>query len=224
MFQQACVLYRSVYCVVVGQSTSAANPVAGGVGCFVAPGVVLTADHIYEECQRSGDTLTALCAQGMLELAPVWRHEEADVALFRVVRGLRGSGSNSAQPGKFPRIGRGIAYGMSIGYLARLRRNDEDGERESHLAFFEGSASIYFSKGEFASKWMLSGGFVESGFSGGPAFSVDGDLVGVVVGSVQFPAQDHHPLTNVFCAPVVTPIAGIERYIAEATSSVATER
>jgi S1-C subfamily serine protease len=214
MFQQACEIYQNLYTVVRSRQETGNGSLVSGMGCFVAPSLVLTANHIHQECQKSSDELMAISAQGAaFALSLVWKHDIADVALFRVVETISHSSRSSHPPARYPKIGPKIERGMSIGYLARIHRNNDMGNHESHLAFFSACASIYFSKGDFAAKWLLSGGFVEAGFSGGPAFHLNGDLMGVVIGSAQFQSQDAHRLVNVFCAPLVSPVAGIEKTI-----------
>jgi hypothetical protein len=100
--------------------------------------------------------------------------------------------------------------GMTVGYMAWLRKPNQTGR--SVFTYFSSAQVSYRGECENGDpRWILSGGFVEPGFSGGPAFLRDGTLIGVVVGStamVQNPsAQGVPPIWHSF--PQVSPIQNL---------------
>ena len=58
--------------------------------------------------------------------------------------------------------------------------------------------------GEDAPLYALDGGIMQKGSSGGPVFTSDGSIVGIIVQSWQFPVDLGHPQFRIETLPVMS--------------------
>jgi len=74
---------------------------------------------------------------------------------------------------------------MQLGCMAWLRLLKEDGEPQGRTYFGQGHVAYFESGANDELLFALQGPTIEKGFSGGPVFSADGQLYGVLVQAVQ---------------------------------------
>jgi hypothetical protein len=81
------------------------------------------------------------------------------------------------------------------------------GEEQRYSAFSQASVSMHLKKKEGDPPWIaVSGGIFQKGSSGGPVYTADGKLLGVIVQSHQFVADFDHTLPTIINTPVVAPL------------------
>ena len=103
--------------------------------------------------------------------------------------------------------------GTSLGYIGWLKLLDESGQSKGRTYFGQGHVA-FFEKGlRGQTLFAVDGSAVEEGFSGGPAFTPDGILCGVLVEALQYAPKLGERGRQVNALPLVSPIAAIRNEI-----------
>ena len=180
MFQDACARYEMVFCNFGGGSPDIKGKLHG-LSCLLSPIHVLTAAHNVRNAMEKYAWPVVSKFDGLFKCESLWASEEWDIAILQATDLI--SPANHETPDRYPVISyQPIKLGMTVGYLSWLHKNFVS--RRSMVKYFS-SAHVAF-RGESEeghSRWDLSSGFVEPGFSGTPVFLPDASLVGIVVGA-----------------------------------------
>lgn len=173
---------------------------SGGGGCvYVSSDVVVTANHIVE----NESEIMVVGEKGFYAASVVWSSHEHDFAILKrgaLIEAIR----NASSPSKFPpAISNSPEIGTSVGYLGTLSRRTHEGKEKSPNVFV--SSHISFQDLQSAGKFIaLEPTFFEQGFSGGPVFTKDGHIVGVI--SKSFDIKRNCGAKDDVCFPMIAPI------------------
>ena len=185
MFQEACRLYHLCNCAVGGGPASDRRGRIFGRGCLVSPTHVITATHVVKPLARQ----TFTRRDGLFGAEIVFADEQYDVALLRATERIE-TWDNEPVSQFPPLCDRLPEIGMLVGYMGTLHKTNAVTGKSRGYTYF---AANYVSFRNDSS-WILGGGFGESGFSGSPVFLPNGNLIGVMTGSMTFSADlDNDP-------------------------------
>lgn len=202
MFTDAAGMFYGLHCTVCGRVQGGA-PVVHGLGCLISPSHIVTARHVWREVgQKYGDPVV-LKHDGLYRCDIEAEHADADVVLLKVSTRID-PGHSANPPARYPKVHQTPpSWGMSVGFLARMSAG-----REVRAAFSLASVSFLDFSGEAGRPkfWGLSGGIIQKGAIGGPVFTVEGDLLGLIVDSYPFKPDLDHPESPVIPVPVMSPL------------------
>jgi hypothetical protein len=183
MFQNACSLYAEYLCRILGVLPD--NSIAEmGAGCLLASDRVITVRHLGSDTARAGGQVHIRKADGSFASRRVWEDADSDLAVYQTTTCLASSGQ--AVPTRFPKLACILpAQGMILGYMATLRKS---GDVITNNKYFSTGFVSYvnYSKSSLAHRYVLSGGYTDGGFSGGPVFLPNQSLIGILVSANQF--------------------------------------
>jgi hypothetical protein len=181
MFQSACALYRECLCS-FGAGGPKQKPRIFSYSCLVSPKHVLTCRHVVAGLSERFPWLVTFRRDGIFRCEEIFDDVQTDVAVLGIGQQL--SASESAPCSSFPLLSQQpIGQGMTVGYLTRLWKKDFAGEQGVYTYFSSAHTSYRYDTEHGTSVWVLSGGLIESGFSGSPVFLPDGSLIGKIVGA-----------------------------------------
>jgi hypothetical protein len=204
MFSKAASRYWTLYCHVGGGNGATARKVHG-LGCRLSPFHVLTAAHVF----RDYEWPTALLGDGLWRCSVVKAWPDLDIALLCKTTHVRINGTGQAQM-EYPRLSERIpSLGCSLGYIGYLSLLEESGKRKGRTYFGQGHVAFFESGRNNQILLAVAGSAVQQGFSGGPVFTSDGVLTGVLVEALQYVPDLPHPVPGVNSLPLVAPIAEI---------------
>ncbi len=206
MFSIVAPKYWSLYCHVGGTSDSEPGKIHG-LGCRVGRRLVLTAAHVYGQY----DSPTVLLTDGLWKCSVLKAWPDLDVALLSADVAIKKK-AKAEEPTEFPALATRIpTMGTSLGYIGWLKLMDESGQRKGRTYFGQGHVAFFDEGLRGQTLIAVDGSAVEQGFSGGPAFTSDGVLCGVLVQALQYAPELSHPLRQVNALPLVSPIAPVSR-------------
>jgi S1-C subfamily serine protease len=206
MFSRAAPKYWSWYCHVGGGSRDEPGKLHG-LGCRVAPRRVLTAAHVFGQY----DFATVLLTDGLWRCSVVKAWPDLDLALLRADLALS-TKRKAQEPLEFPLIATKIpTLGTFLGYIGWLKLTDDSGRAKGRTYFGQGHVAFVDEGDRGQTLIAVDGSAVEQGFSGGPAFTADGTLCGVLVEALQYAPHLSQPLGQVNALPFVSPVAPISR-------------
>jgi len=105
------------------------------------------------------------------------------------------------------------SWGLSVGCLTDVDLDSSDGKRCSYTAFSPASISIM--SNDLGVFFTLSGGLIQKGSSGGPVFTPDASLVGVISGTMRFSLNAGHHVPVVPILPVMSALWTIRDAVAK---------
>jgi S1-C subfamily serine protease len=186
MFQQACLMYEEVLCS-FGGGTHEVKGKLHGAACLVSPRHVVTAAHNVQKAKTEYDWPVVSKFDGLFKCEVMAINETADVAILRATEKLADATIRKV-PTRYPAIKNPtIGMGMTVGYMTWLQKK---ASRRSLFWYFSTASVSYLGEcPDGNQRWVLSGGFVEPGFSGSPVFLPDGSLIGMLVGATTMSQQ-----------------------------------
>jgi|SRR5215218_876698 len=200
MFEEATRLHFSLKCSVGGGSREVMGKLYG-MGCRLDHEHVLTARHVWREIQERYAWPVALTDDGLYKCKPVFEQHDADLLVLRATELLEEV--NSDKPIRYPKISsKPVFLGKTVGYLATLNIR----ELESSRTYFS-TSSLSMLMGEPGRKGLriaMTGGLIQKGFSGGPVFDEEGDVLGVLVQSLRFPLDPDVPHLSITTMPIMS--------------------
>ena len=202
MYIDACRLYGGLNCQVGGGSPTTKGKLHG-MGCLISPCHVLTALHTLTQTEILYEWPVVFKHDGLYRCEITLESKEYDVTMLQTTEKL--DDADFAPPEGYPSILPSKPFlGLSVGYIAALHLHKPDGEDTRHTCFSQAFVSMLLREGGEGERYALSGGIMQPGFSGGPVFTAEGKLVGIVVKSIQFAADAKHPTLSVYTLPVMT--------------------
>ena len=172
-----------------------------GMGCQLDGEHVLTARHVWQEIRERYAWPVALTADALYKCEPVFEQEDAELLVLRATE--RVQEIESSRLTHYPKVSSKPAFpGKTVDYLAKLEIRELD---SSHTYFSTSSLSMLMrGAGGKALHIAMTGGLVQKGFSGGPVFDEDGDVLGVLIQSLRFPLDPKVPHLSIATMPVMS--------------------
>jgi hypothetical protein len=214
MFQAACAIYEP--CLVqVGGPTSGGGATLHGTGCLLSPVHFITALHVVKDATARYGGIAVAKYDGLYKAKLLASCPKCDVAVLEAIDKL--DTSSLKKPGTWPAFKENHAFarGMTVGYMSFLRKADAAG-KPSTFTFFSAAHVSFLGRDEHNNpRWVLSGGFSESGFSGSPVFLPDGTLVGVSVSTLLMNAEVEDCPFVPHCFPQVSAIPPVGKAVVD---------
>ena len=204
MFEQAASRYFRLW-TFVGRADGQQGPKVFGLGCHLAPGLVLTAAHVYGNSKEP--TAGVNDDLWVCSIAAAW--PDRDLAVLRAERRLRSFGNDHTPP-SYPELSSDLPrVGMQLGCMAWLDLNGPGGESRGRTYFGQGHVAFFEQGAHGELLFAMQGPTIEKGFSGGPVFSADGRLYGVLVQAVQHAPRLSDRVLQVNSMALLSPIGKI---------------
>jgi len=206
MFVTATRQYWSLLCNVGGGSSTDKGKLHG-LGCLLSPNHAVTARHVWDDVKGRYQWPVILKYDGLFRCRIVHDAVDLDVMFLEADACLDGSSSRQA-PTQYPQVYPDWPpYGLSVGFLTRMTLRNSGVEEQRYSAFSQASVSMHLKKKDTDPPWFaISGGIFQKGSSGGPVYTADGQLLGVIIQSHQFVADFDHQLPTIINTPVVAPL------------------
>jgi len=149
---------------------------------------------------------------GLFKGEVLLKSREYDVALLVAREKL--ADFSITEPKAYPSIAASTPLlGLSVGFLNVIDLGGET-DKKRHIAFSQASISYFFEdETDKGIRYALTGGFIQHGFSGGPVFTSDLELVGLIVMSQRFALDMEQPLMSIYNLPVMSPLASLKNKI-----------
>ncbi len=211
MFTNACKFYWSLVCSVGGGSPTIEGKLHGK-GCLLSPNHVITALHTVDAMLQRYEWIVVMKHDGVFKAHLLLRSDELDIALLETNEKI--SDAAMAAPQGYPTIMSTNPFlGLSVGFIGVISLVGET-ENERHTTFSQASTSYFFNdRTSNGLRYALTGGLVQQGFSGGPVFTADLTLVGLIVMSQRFALDMAHPLGSMYNLPVMSSLGSIKNDI-----------
>jgi S1-C subfamily serine protease len=211
MFTNACKFYLNLICSVGGGSPTVEGKLHGK-GCLLSPNHALTALHVVDGMLKRYQWVVVMKHDGLFKADVLFRSPELDIALLKTSEKIADFTPDT--PLVYPTIRATNPFlGLSVGFIGVISL-EGDTEKEIHTSFSQASTSYFFEeKNTGGLRYALTGGLVQHGFSGGPVFTSDLDLVGLIVMSQRFALDMTQPLSTMYNLPVMSPLAPIRDQI-----------
>ena len=210
MFSEAASKYWGLYCHVGGTNDATVGKVHG-LGCRLTASHILTAQHVFDDYAYP----TVALSDGIWKCKVVKAWPDQDIALLRKTKLVKPTGEPENEMA-YPTLARELPdLGCSLGYIGWLAvaAGRVRGKTRGRNAYFGSRAFGFFEFSESAPDHRVllavAGSAVQQGFSGGPVFTHDGVLIGVLVKSLQYVPNLAHEIRTVNSLPLVAPIGKI---------------
>lgn len=198
-----------------------------GHGCWIQSHYILTASHVLNELRKAGAAQVGFLVRhkGVTYLCEVaWEDERADVAVLRVIR----EDSPPAERLKWlPPLSSNLPQiGALVGYVAHLpTRNRSTGQKDYGLACFCSMVSRKDKDVYGFSRYRLTPGYSDQGFSGTAVFAPDASLVAVLIQSDHLLFRDEKDeAAGIVVFPIVVPVSEVLHDIREAVPELVTDQ
>jgi hypothetical protein len=174
-----------------------------GKGCWLSETHVLTALHVWREIRDEYEWPVAIRYDGLYRCEVVFEQADADLLVLEAVAKLEHA--DIAQPAKYPGISSNQPFlGKTVGYLASLKV-PKGGVTDHHTYFASACVSMFMKTGSSKALYLaLTGGLIQRGFSGGPVFEENGNVVGILVQSLRFPVDLDNPMLSIATMPIMS--------------------
>jgi S1-C subfamily serine protease len=211
MFSNACRFYWDLVCNVGGGSPTIEGKLHGK-GCLLSPNYAITALHTVTKMLQQYKWPLIMKSDGVFKCDVVLQSSELDIALLKTTEKIKDIKRD--QPLSYPTIASSNpSLGLSVGFIGVVTLEGET-KNERHTTFSQASTSYFFleeqSKGL---RYALTGGFIQQGFSGGPVFAANSELIGLLVMAQRFALDMEHPLASIYNIPVMSPLAPLKKDI-----------
>ena len=204
MFSSAATAYWNLYCH-VGAVRGNQSPRLCGLGCRVSNAHLLTAAHVY----ANSDYPIAALTDGLWKCVVVKEWQDLDIALLQKVKLLKKK-AEPQEPLYIPAISDKVpGLGTSLGYIGWLKLQDEDGKDSGRTYFGQGHVAFIYEGSQGQLLLAVDGSAVEQGFSGGPVFRANGELVGVLVEALQYAPKIGDTVRQFNALPMISPLSHI---------------
>jgi Trypsin-like peptidase domain len=180
---------------------------------------VITARHLIEHVGKKYEWPVVFKHDGVFKCRILFSAWNFDVALLEATERLEPASFD--EPAEYPRLFSEMpSWGMTVGYLGSLRTLERGGI-ENHGTYFSAAhISTFLPGGDDKSRYyLLTGGVVQRGFSGGPVFTPSSELLGLVIQSLRFLGDPQDLRSAVYTLPVITPLAPFIGEISKYVSS-----
>lgn len=211
MFTNACRFYWNLVCSVGGGSTTIKGKLHGK-GCLLSPNHAITALHTVTDMFQRYTWPLLMKHDGLFKCEVVLESKGLDVALLKTTEKIEDFTLD--QPLGYPTIFSSNPFlGLSVGFIGVISLEGET-ENERHTTFSQASTSYFFGdKQSDGLRYALTGGFVQKGFSGGPVFGTNSELIGLIVMSKRFALDMEQPLASLYNLPVMSPLSSLKKDI-----------
>ncbi len=204
MFEDAAKLHYAALGHVGGGSRHVKGELYGK-GCWLSEKHILTARHIWLGLKDSFEWPVAIRHDGLWKCEIVFEQANADLLLMKTVTKL--DNAELSQPNRYPGISANRPFlGRTVGYLASL--NVPEGDKENKHTYFSMSCISMFlpNSSVKAVHYALTGGLIQKGFSGGPVFEENGDMLGILIQSLRFPVDPENPILSFATMPIMSAV------------------
>lgn len=204
MFQESAKLHFLCKCSVGGGSSNVKGRMFG-IGCLLDDRHALTARHVWAAIQREYTWPVVLKYDGLYECQVVYEQRDADLLILKATEKIDDCEFN--QPTRYPQLSANDAFlGKTVGSIASLRIQDLDTEN-SYTYFSMSSLSMFMRGTEGKARHIaMTGSLVQKGFSGGPVFEENGDIIGVLIQALTFPLDRSNPDLSIATLPIMSAI------------------
>jgi hypothetical protein len=217
MFRDAARQYWSLKCN-VGGGNDVQKGKLHGLGCLLTPRHILTAGHVWENISDRYSWPVVLKHDGLFRCTVLHHDPGIDLMLLQCTDKL--APGELSEPASFPAVYPDFPWwGQSVGFLTSLHLTMTGPKPRSCTSFSQASVSMFVNDEESRNLFVLDGGTIQKGSSGGPVFTAKGELVGVIVQSFQFVPDQDHPLPHVVTLPVMSAVLPLNKMIAELKKS-----
>jgi hypothetical protein len=215
MFTKACSQYWDLQCYVGVGSLSSQGSV-DGIGCLLAPDIIITARHIFNNTRQLNKWPVVAKFDGAFKCSIIYESKAHDIALLKTVEKV--DNLEHRKPSKYPVVStKRPSLGNTAGYLSRLYTYKQTGGTDSYSYFSQGCISfMHPGDADNISFYGLTGGIIQRGFSGSPVITADGKLIGIIVQSLRLVTDSKDIHGSVTYVPVMSPLDLISKEIEEA--------
>lgn len=185
----------------VGGSSSNGRGRTYGKGCRLSETHLLTASHVWQQAKQEFEWPTAIRYDGLYRCEIAFEHAGADLLLLRIDKKL--TDSDLVVPDQYPKLSTRKPFpGQTVGYIASLKIPGD--ENSGHTYFSMASISMLVKSQPGTLRFGLTGGLIQKGFSGGPIFEQNGNVVGIIVQSLQFPLNPADSRWSIAIMPIIS--------------------
>ncbi len=212
MFTNACKFYWGLVCS-VGGGTQQIKGKLHGKGCLLSRNHAITALHTVTQMLHKYQWPVIMKQDGVFRCEVQFQSKEYDVALLRTTDKIVEYDLGPLPP-NYPSIATSNPFlGLSVGFIGTISLEGEN-ETERHTTFSPASTSYYFEEQVTKGfRYALIGGFVQKGFSGGPVFTCNSELVGLIVMAQRFALDMDNPIASLYNLPVMSPLSPLRKDI-----------
>jgi hypothetical protein len=212
MFSNACRFYWNLVCSIGGGSPTIKGKLHGK-GCLLSPNHAITALHVVTGMVQRYKWPVIMKHDGLFKCEVMLQSNELDIALLRATEKIEDFSLD--QPSGYPTVASSNPFlGMSVGFIGVISLEGES-KNERHTTFSQASTSYFFvDERHKGPRFALTGGLIQQGFSGGPVFTANLELVGLIVMSQRFALDMEHPLASLYNLPVMSALSPLKKQIA----------
>jgi hypothetical protein len=204
MFQESAKLHFLCKCNVGGGSPDVKGRLFG-MGCLLDNYHVLTAWHVWGGIQQEYAWPVVLKYDGLYKCQIVFEQQDADLLIIKTTEKITDCELN--RPSRYPQLSANTPFlGKTVGSIALLNTQEVDGEK-SYTYFSMSCLSMFMggTQGK-ACHIAMTGSLIQKGFSGGPVFEENGDIVGVLIQSFRFSLDRSTPDLSIATLPIMSTI------------------
>jgi hypothetical protein len=205
MYSKACSIYDYLVCRIGFNSKQDDNFDFKGLGCLLDNKYIITAAHVINSLNKSN--LSAVCKyDGIYRFDVIYYSSEYDISILKTVEKIYALDTTKKVSEPIAIYKNIPSVGLSVGYMGHFIYNEVFNEKTSTICFSQ--AYISFRDCTSYSKTSLflglSGGITQQGFSGGPVFTINGELVGVMSKLAPYIFDYDNPLKPLNSIPIIT--------------------
>ena len=204
MFEESAKLHFLCKCNVGGGSPEVQGKLYG-MGCLLDQNHVLTARHVWSTIKPGYGWPVVLKHDGLYKCQVVFEDQDADLLVIRATEKV--VACELTPPPKYPNLTVNAPFiGKTVGSMASLKVHGLDNEEGS--TYFSMSSLSMFMSGTpgKALHIAMTGSLIQRGFSGGPVFEENGDILGVLIQSLRFPLDPSNPSVSFTTMPIMSAV------------------
>ena len=190
------------------------------LGCAISPHHVLTAAHVISTAITEDPPPMATMGTSIFRAEVVFNDAELDLAVLRTGVAVYEHKSCHRLPARFPLISTAMPTpGTSVGFMGSVTRPETDADDREDIGLITGALSFLVKESQSGLRLAISGGFAQEGFSGTAVFDQKGDLLGVMVQTMQFRAGLRSRVPYMVNMPIMAAISPIADKLQKIISS-----